>query len=151
MEVFLKQITLPEAHDVVDLFDQYRVFYKQRSDINLAKRFITERLENHESIIFVAYNSDKPIGFTQLYPKYSSARATKNWILNDLYVDENHRGKGVARALIKESMTFAKSSSAIFLQIQTASDNFPAQKLYEFIGFQKQAADDTFFLYKITV
>ena len=80
----IKQIQPGEVIQVVHLFDQYRTFYKQASDMALAQRFLEERLHNNESVIFAAFiemnGTSHAAGFTQLYPKYSSVRATKNWI-----------------------------------------------------------------------
>jgi len=59
----IKKIGAHEWQLVIDLFDQYRVFYKKESDLGLAERFIRERLDNNESVIYVAMDGDKPIGF----------------------------------------------------------------------------------------
>lgn len=147
----IKQINFSEAGLVTGLFDKYRMFYKKDSDIGLAARFIKTRLANNESVIFVALERDLPIGFTQLYPKYSSVSAVKNWILNDLYVESGYRKQGVGQALIKIAMDFAKGDGATYLQLETAVDNYTAQSLYERIGFQKQAPDTEYFLYQIPV
>nr|WP_251029922.1 MULTISPECIES: GNAT family N-acetyltransferase [unclassified Pedobacter] len=135
------------------MLNQYRIFYNQFSDIGMAKAFLDERLQHNESIIFVATdsNTQQAIGFTQLYPKYSSVRLTKNWILNDLYVDENYRKQGIGEKLIKAAMGFAKTQGATFVQLETAVDNYTAQHLYESIGFVKQENDSEFFLYKIAL
>ena len=149
----IKRITLSEYKLVTDLFDKYRVFYKQPSDIRLAESFIKERLENKESIIFVAL-ADKggepvPAGFTQLYPLISSAKAAKNWLLNDLYVEADYRKQGIGGALIKTAMDFARSQNSTFVKLETAIDNYNAQKLYESIGFKKQEPGNAFFAYQI--
>ncbi len=94
-------------------------------------------------------NTQQPVGFTQLYPKYSSVSMSKNWILNDLYVDNDYRKQGIGEDLIKTAMEFARNQSATFVQLETAVDNYTAQSLYEAIGFKKQAEDKEFFLYKI--
>ena len=79
----------------------------------LAESFIKARLENDESVIFVALADDgTPAGFTQLYPVFSSARAAKNWLLNDLYVDVAYRKQGVGEALLKTAMDFARSENS---------------------------------------
>jgi len=149
----IKQINSTELHLVADLFDKYRVFYKQPPDIILARNFIRERLINNQSIIFVALeqldDTQLPVGFTQLYPMYSSVRAIKNWILNDLYVDLAHRRKGIAEKLILTAMQFAKEDNAKFVQLETAIDNNSAQSLYESMGFIKQPAGNDFFVYRI--
>lgn len=149
--ISIKQINLSEANLVVGLFNQYRMFYKQLSDIGMAQAFINERLQNNESIIFVAMDNDQPVAFTQLYPKYSSVRLIKNWILNDLYVDADYRKQGIGEKLIRTAMDFAKKQGSSFVQLETAVDNYTAQSLYETIGFEKQAEDKEFFLYKIAV
>jgi ribosomal protein S18 acetylase RimI-like enzyme len=146
----LKRITLPDCLLVTSLFDDYRVFYKYPSDISLAERFIKERLENNESVIFVALTDNgKPAGFTQLYPLISSGRAIKNWLLNDLYVAPEYRKQGVGEALIKAAMEFATADGAAFLQLETAIDNYNAQRLYENIGFNKKEPDPSFFVYQL--
>jgi len=137
----IRQINPNEYQLVTHLFDQYRVFYKQTSDIALAKSFIKNRLENNESVIFVAMDGDKPVGFTQLYPLLSSVRATKNWLLNDLYVDNDQRKRGIGKALLQTAYDFAKSHGATFIQLETAVDNYTAQSLYEAVGFVKQEAN----------
>jgi ribosomal protein S18 acetylase RimI-like enzyme len=149
----IKKILSTEAHLVTDLFDQYRVFYQQPSDKRLAGQFIHDRLANNESVIFLAYtmqdNQVVPAGFTQLYPTYSSVRAVKNWILNDLYVENGFRRKGVGEKLIRAAMEFAKEEKATFVQLETAIDNHTAQSLYEHIGFKKQEPGSNFFVYRI--
>lgn len=136
---------------VFDLFDKYRIFYQQQSNIEVARKFIQERLDNNESVIFVALAGNEPVGFTQLYPKYSSMRATKNWILNDLYVETIHRKKGIGEKLIEKAMDFARQNNAKFVELSTAVDNYIAQSLYERIGFKKTEAETDFFTYRIQV
>jgi ribosomal protein S18 acetylase RimI-like enzyme len=151
----IKRIDKQETDLVTDLFNKYRIFYNQPSDIITAKKFIQSRQDNNESVIFVALaqiNDRKlPVGFTQLYPAYSSVRAIKYWILNDLYVEPDHRKKGIGKQLIKTAMEFAKADEAKFVELSTATDNYTAQMLYENIGFEKQKADNSFFTYKITL
>lgn len=150
-KIEIKRINLSEADLVISLFNQYRIFYGNFSDLGMAKAFVDARLENNESVIFVALDENKPVGFTQLYPKYSSARLSKNWILNDLFVNENHRKQGIGQELIKTAMDFAKTQGSTFVQLETAVDNYTAQSLYEAIGFKKQAPDTKFFLYRIDI
>jgi len=151
----VKRITADEIQLVVGLFDKYRVFYKKTSDLALAENFISARLVNNESVIFVVVDTAAdtlvPVAFTQLYPKYSSVSAVKNWILNDLYVDDKYRNKGVGRLLIDAAIAFAKETNAKFVQLETATDNYNAQHLYELSGFVKQAPDDEFILYRKNV
>jgi ribosomal protein S18 acetylase RimI-like enzyme len=140
---------------VEELFDQYRVFYHQPSNIQLARQFLQQRLSNNESVIFVALDNQNgkiiPAGFTQLYPSYSSVRAQKNWILNDLYVEVMHRKQGIGRKLIEAAVQFAKEHGATFIQLETMQDNITAQRLYEAIGFEQYNPFEGEIVYKIRV
>jgi len=147
----IKKVGKSESELVIGLFDKYRVFYKQKTDLTLARKFIEARLDNGESIIFVAIVENNPVGFTQLYPKYSSVRAIQNWILNDLFVEEQYRKQGIGEKLINKAMDFANERGSKFVELSTAIDNYTAQGLYEKIGFEKQGQEMDFYTYRINV
>ena len=121
------------------LLDEYRVFYGQNSDIEAATKFLEARVSNNDSIIFLAIKSEKPIGFTQLYPSYSSVSLQPVYILNDLYVHQNQRGLGVGEALLNKAKEFCSTKRYKGLALETAVDN-RAQQLYEKLGWKKDTA-----------
>lgn len=118
------------------LFNDYRTFYWQASDLPLATIFLAERLQLRDSVIFVASDgAQKLAGFTQLYPTFSSVSAQRAWILNDLFVAPDWRQRGVAKALMQQALAHARASGAAWISLQTAHDNLPAQSLYRSFGF----------------
>lgn len=139
---------LDNLNDLVDLFDQYRIFYKNESDKVGAKQFLTERINNKESVIFICYIDNKAVGFTQLYPKYSSVGMTQEWILNDLFVVEKSRKVGVGTRLIIAAVDFALSKGSKSVVLSTQVDNIVAQKLYKELGFELQEPGTEFLLFK---
>lgn len=151
----IRRINASEVNLVAGMFDKYRVFYDQPSNIDLSRNFLQVRLDNRESIIFVAFMDNGgvsiPAGFTQLYPTYSSVRVIRNWILNDLYVEPSFRKKGIGEGLIRAATSFAKENGAVFVELSTARDNHTAQSLYEQIGFMKVDPDKDFYTYRISV
>ncbi|QIR37597.1 GNAT family N-acetyltransferase [Tolypothrix sp. PCC 7910] len=128
------------------LFDQYRVFYGQVSDIKAAKEFLKERFQHHDSVVFVAQDKGEIIGFTQLYPSFSSVSMKRVWILNDLYVKESHRRQKVATLLINAAQDYAKQSGAVRIVLATHISNTTAQKLYESQGYIKDVEFDYYAL-----
>ena len=120
------------------LFDKYRIFYKQSSDIDNAKSFLKKRMKRKESMIFVAEERKELIGFTQLFPIFSSVSMKRTWLLNDLYVNEKARGMGVARKLLEAARDIGAETNSKWLILQTAADNFTAQKVYEKNGWIKE-------------
>jgi GNAT superfamily N-acetyltransferase len=120
------------------LLDKYRIFYKQKSDVDSAKSFLKKRRKRKESVIFVAEERKDLVGFTQLFPIFSSVSMQRTWLLNDLYVNEKARGMGAATALLNAARDFGAETNSKWLLLQTAADNFTAQRVYEKNGWIKE-------------
>lgn len=119
------------------LFDAYRRFYEKSSDPKAAAEFLCARLTADESVVFLALDDDgNALGFTQLYPAFSSVRLKPMWILNDLYVAPKRRRRGVARTLMARAKQHAAETGAGGLELQTGRDNAVAQALYRREGWQ---------------
>jgi ribosomal protein S18 acetylase RimI-like enzyme len=144
IEIEISQATPADVGDVAPLFDAYRQFYKKPPNEEAARRFLFARLSKGESVLFVARQDDRAIGFVHLYPVFSSTNLTRQWILNDLYVAPEARKHGVAHALMNRAHQFAQSTQADGLTLETASDNHPAQRLYEQLGWKR---DEQFYRY----
>jgi ribosomal protein S18 acetylase RimI-like enzyme len=133
----IRKATIADLTQLADLFDQYRVFYKKESDVEQARIFLAERLQNGDSTIFVAEQADQKLsGFTQLYPLFSSTRMKKLWLLNDLYVNPAYRGKRISVALINKAKELAQETAAVGLMLETAKTNEIGNKLYPKTGFE---------------
>ncbi len=138
---------------VVPLFDAYLQFYKLPPNEEAARRFLHARLLKGEAVIFLALEEGasvarKALGFTLLYPTWSSLSMKPWWNLNDLYVVPEARQRGVARALMERARRLAEETGASGLSLETAKDNFAAQKLYEHLGWKRE---EEFLRYEIHV
>ena len=141
----IRKAKIEDLHQLVQLFDAYRQFYKQVSNIMLATQFITARLTDKDSIILVAENEKQQLsGFCQIYPSFCSLAAAKIGVLYDLYVDESARKTGAGRALMLAAHEYAANNNMLRLDLTTAKDNIKAQALYESLGWVR---DDVFYSY----
>jgi GNAT superfamily N-acetyltransferase len=137
MPVEIKKASIEDVNQIAPLFDAYRVFYKQPSDIKAATDFLQQRLSNQESVIFIASIDGNAAGFCQLFPIFSSVGLKRAWLLNDLYVNEEARGKGIATALLEQAKEYGLETNARWLMLQTAADNIAAQSVYEKNGWNR--------------
>jgi len=112
------------------LFDGYRVFYKQTSNLDAAKNFISDRLTFKDSKIFVAADEYKLLGFVQLYPRFSSIRLRRTWFLNDLYVSPEARGQQLGVRLIERAKVLAVTTNSVGLMLETEKTNSIGNNLY---------------------
>lgn len=127
--------------DISRLFDLYRQFYKCEPDKNLAMKFITDRINNKESVIFAAQVGNQLKGFVQLYPSFCSVVAAKILILHDLYVDKCDRKTGIGEALMNKATEYAKESGASRIDLLTDLDNKAGQSLYQKLGYKNEFDD----------
>lgn len=135
----ITRATLADLDALAPLFDGYRVFYGKPSDPSKANEFLHERLANGESVVFLARDADGgALGFTQLYPSFSSVSARRLWILNDLFVSAHARRRGVAKALLQRAREHGIETGVVRLVLQTARDNAQAQALYESLGWLRE-------------
>ncbi len=145
--IFVRRATLADLELVVPLFDAYRQFYERAQDLALARDFLRERLERDQSVIFLALRSDgTAVGFTQLYPSFSSASAQRIFVLNDLFVDPATRRSGVGQLLLEAAAEFGRSEGAIRLTLSTAHSNTTAQSLYEAQGWRRDEVFRSYYL-----
>jgi GNAT superfamily N-acetyltransferase len=147
-EVSVRQATIFDLERIVPLFDAYRQFYRRPSDPELARRFLRERFQHSESVIFLAEEDGAEIGFTQLFPSFSSASAARIFILNDLFVIPEGRRKGVGSLLLRAAARFAREVGAIRLALSTEVTNENAQALYEREGWERETQ---FYSYNLTL
>jgi ribosomal protein S18 acetylase RimI-like enzyme len=130
------------------LFDAYRQFYKQKSDLYLATTFIQERLDRKESVILIAEDKNEILGFCQLYPTYCSVEARPIYSLYDLFVTPEARKSGAGKAMLLAAEEHAARNKFARMDLTTARTNLPAQSLYESLGWIR---DEIFYAYNKSV
>jgi ribosomal protein S18 acetylase RimI-like enzyme len=146
--ITIRQAILSDLEALALLFDGYRQFYGRASDLSAATEFLSTRFNYGESVLFIAHEGGKPVGFSQLYPSFSSVSLARIFVLNDLFVDKQARRKGVASKLMAAAVDYASSLGAVRVSLSTATTNEAAQTLYQSAGWKR---DEQFFVYHFTI
>ena len=140
-----RRATIADLDSVAPLFDAYRQFYKQAPDLPRARKFMQERIERNESIVFIAETDARMVaGFCQLYPTFCSVRAAHTYVLYDLFVSPEARGTGAGRSLMLAAEVHAAKTGAARMELSTSRDNTVAQSLYESLDWVR---DEAFLVY----
>ncbi len=150
--IVIRWASVADLDQLVPLFDAYRVFYEQPSDLEGAQNFLADRLGQLQSVVLLAEEkaTGRAAGFAQLYPVFSSVSMQRSWILNDLYVDSRFRGFGIGSALLDAVTRHAQLTGAKGIALSTAPTNKTAQRLYESKGYKLDDEYLNYFL-KLTV
>lgn len=144
----VRQATLSDLEILVPLFDGYRQFYGRASDLHAAREFLLARFNHGESVLFIAFETGNPVGFTQLFPSFSSVSLARTFVLNDLFVIAGARRKGVASKLMSAAVEFAATLGAVRVSLSTAITNETAQALYQSAGWKR---DEQFYVYHFAI
>ncbi|MBW8185907.1 GNAT family N-acetyltransferase [Shewanella nanhaiensis] len=102
-----------DLNALATLFDEYRMCLGKESNLKDCKAFIQARLFENDSVIFLAFKSDVPVGFIQLFPSYSTILLKPLWYFDDLFVLEDYRGGGIATALVAKAKELADEAQVV--------------------------------------
>lgn len=131
----ITKATIKDIETLTDLFEGYRIFYRKTPDRAAAEEFLRERLMQVDSEIFLAWEEGQAAGFVQLYPVFSSTRMKRLWLLNDLYIAPDFRGKGLSLLLIDRAKKLALETNACGVLLETEKSNDIGNQLYPRAGF----------------
>lgn len=144
-----RQASIQDINKIAPLFDAYRQFYEQEPNLEFAQEFISARLKNNESIIFIAEDdAQNALGFCQIYPSFCSVIAAPIYTLSDLFVSPSARKEGLGKMLLEQAREHAKTNNIPRMDLTTAKTNLNAQSLYESLGWVK---DEIFYAYTKSV
>ena len=132
----IRQATVGDLDAISPLFNAYRVFYEERSDLDAAQAFLEENLLHERSSVFLFEENGHVVGFTQLYPAVCSVAMKPFYVLYDLYVVPQARGKGVGTALLEFAHQWSREQGASRVDLETAHNNVVAQSVYEALGYE---------------
>ena len=143
--VFIRQAGPADVPATAPLFNAYRQFYEQPSDLALATAFLTERLQKSESVVLLACSAQQQVlGFCQLYPTFCSVEAKPIYSLYDLFVQPEARRTGAGTALLLAAERLAQAHGKARMDLTTAKTNLAAQAAYEGLGWVR---DEVFLAY----
>jgi GNAT superfamily N-acetyltransferase len=124
-----------EIDEMLPLIRAYCEFYgAEPNDEGLREMFRTLITEPSQGAVFIAKQDGRAVGFAALDWKWSSLKAARIGYLEDLFVDPEARGLGIADALIEICAERCRELGMPAMQWQTAPDNLRAQQVYSRTG-----------------
>ncbi len=135
-EVEIAPLEAAEFERLLPLIAAYQRFYEveeidEERNRGFFRRFLAP---SEEGMLLGARQDGELVGYACLYWHFSSLSATEAVLMNDLFVSEAARGRGVGRGLIEASASAARERGASHLEWATAPDNLTAQRLYDSTG-----------------
>jgi GNAT superfamily N-acetyltransferase len=138
-EFDIAPVVTGEFEQLLPLIAAYQRFYEVEDvDDDRNRAFFRRFLGPSEDGLLLGARSDGRLaGYACLYWHFSSLEACESVLMNDLYVHDSMRGRGVGRALIEAAATVAREREVPFVEWSTAPDNETAQRLYDSTGAER--------------
>jgi GNAT superfamily N-acetyltransferase len=113
--------------------DFYEVAPSDENVLRMSRALIADPAR--EGLQLIARDeSGRAIGFATIFWTWSTTRAARIGVMNDLFVAQGARGAGAADALIAACLERCRSHGAALLAWKTAPDNDRAQAVYDRVG-----------------
>jgi ribosomal protein S18 acetylase RimI-like enzyme len=128
--VEISRLTASDRADWEVLVRGFWTLYEREVSDDGYERTWRRLLDGEEIRGFVARLDSKVVGFAH-YLFHTSVWSAGSCYLQDLFVDEENRGRGVARALIERVARDAEEQGAALFYWHTPQDNATARGLYD--------------------
>lgn len=125
-----------DAYRLTLLVADFRRFYHAAENMQTCNEFVKARLAGKDSLILVAEDKGELCGYAQLFPSFSTIALEEIFILNDLFVSPNYRGRGVSDLLLTSVADHSKLFKKKLVWLLTSEDNTIAQNLYSKHSFK---------------
>jgi GNAT superfamily N-acetyltransferase len=138
-EIEIAPVAAAEYESLLPLIGAYQRFYEAEEIDEERNRAFFHRFlaPSDDGVLLGAREGGEIVGYACLYWHFSSTQAVETVLMNDLFVSEPVRGRGVGRALIEASAAVARERGAAQLEWSTAPDNLTAQRLYDSTGAER--------------
>ena len=103
------------------------------------RRFLADLASSGHSFLFVVVTGGRTVGFISGELREGSPTfLPKTWAsVDDVFVDPDHRNRGIGHALIASVEGWARQKGANGVSLQVAAANARGRKFYEDLGFRE--------------
>lgn len=135
--------TVTEEHldELLPLMRGYCDFYKvdpSDDDLLAMSRTLIGDPEREGLQLLARDDDGRAVGFATVFWLWSTSKAARIGLMNDLFVHPDARGGGYADALILECLERVRQRGAVELEWVTAPDNYRGQKVYDRVGGKRE-------------
>lgn len=145
IEIKFKDFNMVESIIYESKFIDEQLFNQQN-----AIEFIQNKMKRNKAKIFVKKKNGIVAAFLVLYHKVNSLSLINyNWHISYLYVKPEYRRNHFAKQIMKKCIDFAIMTRVNHISLNTDTENYAAQKLYEELGFEKMPFIANYYYYEL--
>lgn len=148
MSLIIRKAVQQDSDLILKFISDLAEFEKMSNDViaDVEKIRSTLFCENPAAQVLIAEWSGKPVGFALYFFNYSTFLAKRGLYLEDLFVNQEFRGKGIGKSLLTEIAKIAVQNNCGRMEWSVLDWN-PARTFYEHLG---AAPQNDWLVYRIT-
>ena len=133
---------------IIRFIEELAEYEKMRDDVQIDPARLREELfgTQPQAYTLIAEWQGEAVGFALYFTNFSTFQGKHGLYLEDVFIREAHRGKGIGKALFKKLGEIAKQRDAGRLVWQVLDWNTPSIKFYESLGATFRKGWDTYLL-----
>ena len=104
-------------------------------DLKVFKEIFNENISNPKNLYLIAENENEGLGFISFHTQNLLHHCGRVGEIQEFFIDQNHRGKGIGRQLIDKIMQFADQNNLKSIEVTTNRRREENVLIYENLGF----------------
>lgn len=125
---------------LIPLCERYHVFEELSISASHRERALRELLQNRTfGVVLICRLSSRAVGYIALCFGYSIELNGREAFVDELFVDEEYRGRGIGSLLLDTAIDFLQENKIAALHLEVARENSAAIELYGKRGFVPRA------------
>jgi len=130
--MFIRSAVRGDEEAILQLIRDLATYEKEPESVKATPELITKNLfETPFAHALLAFESNEPIGLALYFFNYSTWTGRPGLFLEDLFVSEQHRGKGIAKAFFRELGRIAQEKNCGRMDWSVLKWNTPSIDFYE--------------------
>lgn len=148
----IEEIRSSDFYLVVDIINESKLIDEQLLDLENAILFLKNKLDRNKAKIFVKKENGLPVAFMVLYHKVNVLSFIRyNWHISYLYVKPEYRRKYIGKQIMLKCIDYARKTKVEHISLNTDTENYPAQQLYEVLGFNRMNFISNYYYYEMKI
>jgi GNAT superfamily N-acetyltransferase len=141
----IQQATTEDIDTIIELIGKNEAaqahfpgFLERKEDSPVIQsKLIPTQIHSGKYAYFIAIFDQIPVGLlaAAIY-EWPTTKDERFGTLEKLFVDEEHRGKGIAEQLVQAATSWLNKLEVYILDVNVFDDNVPAQRFWDKMGFK---------------
>lgn len=142
MEIVIRNIEEKDTAVLLELMREFAEFEHLADYLEVTKERLNVAMFGEEAFVggLLLEIEGAAAGYALFYQYFASFRGQRGLYLEDLYISDAHRGKGLGEAMLKRIAQIAKGRGFERIDFQVLDWNTPAIDFYQKLGAE---ADET--------